>query len=144
MKIIEFESRGQIHKMFVDDDFNWNKSIRIDRDGYAIVSYKRKNTMLHRLIVDAPKGMQVDHINGNKLDNRKENLRIVTPKQNSINRKAKGAYYSSELDKWKTHVYKDGKIIHLGYFDTKEEAQEVYRKAHVELHGEFSPYFSLQ
>lgn len=143
MKIIEFNSRGKTHYMKVDDDFTCDKNIRIDKDGYAIIAIKRVNTGLHRVIMNAPKGTIVDHINRDKLDNRKCNLRLVTHKQNSANKKAKGAYYYEGMG-WKTHYYDNvtKKTVHLGYFKTKEEAQEVYQKKHIEMHGEYSPYFN--
>jgi len=141
MKVVEFNSRGKTYEMKVDDDFEWSRSIRIDRDGYAIVSHDRTNKMLHRVIMDAPSGLIVDHINGDRLDNRKCNLRLVTSKQNSANRKSIGAYYYKHIDKWRAIIFIDNKKTHLGNFDTKEEAVHVYRKAHVEAHGEYSPYY---
>lgn len=63
--------------------FNWHKS----ETGYAVRCEKRKTIRMHRLIVNCPDDMLVDHINGNRLDNRKQNLRICTFNENIRNRK---------------------------------------------------------
>lgn len=68
-----------------------NKSIRLDRYGYAVIRYrkdgKRKEYKLHRLITECPDHLEVDHINNNPLDNRRENLRCVEKLNNLYNRK---------------------------------------------------------
>ena len=90
-----------------------------------------------------PKG-QIDHINGDKLDNRISNLRVATPSQNKQNaRKARsdsrsgllGATWYSKGKKWRAAIQVDGKKKHLGYFDTAQEAHDVFMKAKRELHG---------
>lgn len=68
------------HKINIE----YNKS---KKDFYAYVMYNKKKIRLHRLITNAPKGLVVDHINGNTLDNRRENLRVCTQKENTQNRK---------------------------------------------------------
>ncbi len=91
---------------------------------------------MHRLIMDCPDGMDVDHINGDGLDNRRENLRIVTRSQNLRNRKTfknsksgfKGVIFNPVNGKWKA-------IINLGTFDTSEEAAKAYDEAIKKLFG---------
>ena len=88
----------------------------------------------------------IDHINGDKLDNRIENLRAATVGQNQHNRKTnanntsgyKGVSWNKGCNKWLSQIKLEGKRIHLGYFDNLEEAAEVVRKAREELHGDFA------
>jgi hypothetical protein len=82
----------------------------------------------------------IDHINGNNYDNRIENLREATHTQNLGNRNApeRGVYWRNGT--YRARIGFKGYRIHLGYFATKEEAHEAYRKASIELHGEFSSY----
>ena len=89
---------------------------------------------------------QVDHINGNGLDNRKSNLRICTPSENSCNRKRrvdnksgyKGVYWDAKSERWRASIRKDGRRYHLGFFDSPQEAYEKYKSASFTHHGEFS------
>ena len=131
---------------------------------YAVNGDRRIS--VHRVVMDAPKGMDVDHINGNGLDNRKENLRICTRSQNSMNRKPrfdnptgyKGVQYTpihkvkytskktgittvheSKLSKPYRAYLGDGKGGHLqgGCYATAEEAARARDLLAVEMHGEF-------
>jgi len=96
--------------------------------------------------MSAPADMQVDHINGNPLDNRRENLRICTRAQNTCNRKAvvnsksgyKGVTKKNSSRKWIPEIRKDGKKLYLGSYNTPEEAAKAYDKAAKEIFGEFA------
>jgi hypothetical protein len=89
---------------------------------------------------------QLDHINGDKSDNRIDNLRIATASQNKANSGPyrnnptglKGAYWYKPLQMWVSKIRKDGKLHHLGYFATAEEAHTAYCEAAKRLHGEFA------
>lgn len=100
------------------------------RAGYAL---SPAGMYLHHLIVGKPsKGFHVDHINRDKLDNRRVNLRVVTCNQNYLNSDLRGA--SSGLvytpgGRWKARIHYHGKEIHLGVFDTREEAAAFRAKA---------------
>ncbi len=117
--------------------FTW----RLDKGGYAIANnYKRsgldinkKSILMHRLIMGHPIGKQIDHINQNPLDNRKENLRLVSNFENSSNKK-----YRNKLNiigvrkvgkKYKAYINQNKKFIHLGGFDTLEEAKKARKDA---------------
>jgi hypothetical protein len=102
--------------------YNWY----VSNSGYAVATdYTdyQKTFLLHRLIMDAPQGLEVDHINHDKLDNRRSNLRIVTHKKNTQNRKyvleTVGVRYTSSR-KWQARY--GGK--NLGSFLTYEEAKQ--------------------
>lgn len=100
---------------------------------------------MHRVIMSAPDELVVDHINGNPLDNRKENLRLCTKSQNGFNRGFqknntsgyKGVYYLKDTGRWKAMITAEGKNYNLGCFQTPNEAYEAYCAAAKQLHGEF-------
>jgi hypothetical protein len=96
--------------------------------------------------MDASKGMDVDHINGNPLDNRKCNLRICSHCDNTKNvgfNKSnkcgyKGVYFAKWANQYRAEIQCDGKRVKLGYFRTAEEAYKAYCDAARELHGAFA------
>jgi hypothetical protein len=105
---------------------------------------KVRHIFMHRLIMGNPEGKQVDHINLDKLDNRKENLRICTRSQNGANKKAqknnKCGYKGVSLNKgkyYRAQIKINKKVIHLGMFKTAEEAAEMYKAAAKAFHGDF-------
>jgi hypothetical protein len=140
---------------FVDnEDFEWLSKIKwrcTDR-GYAIHRYsingKQKCIFMHRYITNAPDGVEVDHINRNKLDNRRCNLRLCTQNQNKANRLAdkdkkscnyKGVFCDDRRQKkWYTKISVCGKREYLGSFNTPEEARDVYNKTAKKIWGEFA------
>lgn len=100
-----------------------------------------KNTVLaHRIITSCPDGMVVDHINGNKLDNRKDNLRVCSHLENCWNRSNNiSVCYIKERNKWRATIQVNGLSKHVGYYKTKEDAIEAKKKALELSYGEFSP-----
>ena len=101
---------------------------------------------LHREIMRAIKGEFVDHINGNTLDNRKENLRICSSKQNSRNSKKnknnssgfKGVAWHKSKKVWVAYIKVDYKNKHLGVYNTPENAAKAYDEAAKKYFGEFA------
>ncbi len=97
--------------------------------------YRFVTVRMHRLLMNAPKNKQVDHINHNTLDNRKCNLRIVSPRQNMQNREVKsasrypGVYWERSHNRWRARIVIDGKPKHLGYFKDECEAAKAYERA---------------
>jgi hypothetical protein len=106
----------------------------------------QKTIYMHRLIVNIPEGKEVDHVNRDKLDNRKSNLRICTHSENQMNVKAKsnnssgykGVHWSSKYKKWIATIYKNGKQIYIGNFCDAETAAHAYDSAAEKLHGDFA------
>lgn len=121
-------------------DINWS----IDTNGYAM---NRIKGLLHRLIMRTPENMQTDHINHDKLDNRKSNLRIVTISENQWNclktiKKTssiyKGVSWDKRKNKWYSRIKKNNKAISIGNFTSEIEAAKAYDKKAKELFGEFA------
>jgi hypothetical protein len=100
---------------------------------------------MHRVILNAPKGMEVDHINRDGLDNRKVNLRLATTTQNVCNRywrsktsKYKGVHFDKSCGKYRTEITLNRKRIHVGKYDSEIEAAKAYDNAAKKYHGEFA------
>lgn len=121
-----------------------------NNSGYAVGNSrnqdgKRITIRMHRVILDTPPGYETDHVNGNGLDNRKDNLRVATHSQNKWNTDKpadntsgyKGVSWDKRKEKWQAQVRFNNKYIHLGRFKKKLEAAIAYNKAAIKYHGEF-------
>ena len=123
-----------------------NRSIRLNHKGYAKVQFKGKDTFIHHLVLGKKKGFQIDHINGNRLDNRASNLRFVTQNQNQHNRKInknsttgfKGVSFVSKKGKFMASICVNNKSIGLGLFTDKTAAAKAYNEAAKKYFGEYS------
>ncbi len=109
-------------------DYCWIKTTA----GYALYKGCSKTLLAHRVVINCPPDLLVDHINHNTLDNRKCNLRICTQAQNLHNRKAKG--YSKEGDVYRVYIGKK----HLGSYRTEAEAIIARKEAEQKYYGEFA------
>lgn len=122
----------------------------VDAGGYLIIRISGANYKAHRLAWlqvngEWPSG-QLDHINGDKTDNRIANLRIATPAENAANRPRrsngrsgfKGVSWCNRTGKWLASIRSDGRNRHLGYFTDPAEAHAVYAAAARETFGEFA------
>jgi hypothetical protein len=114
------------------------------RGEYA-VSNDKPRTRMHRLIVSAPPGVEVDHINGNKLDNRRANLRLATRRENGQNLRSRGGTsryrgvsWHKASGKWRAGTRLAGKAYHLGCFTSEDEAGAV-AAAFFAAHMPYSP-----
>lgn len=125
---------------------NWHRTTQ----GYVELSVKihgkSKFCKMHRLIMGANADMEVDHINGNKLDNRTVNLRLCTSKNNSWNTMShrdstsrhKGVSFDKTRQKWMAQICCHGKNKYLGRFSSEEAAARAYDATARRLHGEFA------
>lgn len=112
-----------------------------------VINGKGHSIYMHRQILkDLCAGFDVDHINGNGLDNRKENLRICTRQQNICNRKApnsnsisgiRGVSFEKRTGKWVSRIKFNYKQIHIGTFLTIEEAEIAWKEKAKALFGDF-------
>lgn len=160
MKLIKL-TQGQFAKVD-DDDFeklskrSWCADYQKRRKCfYAIskwfnpISQKYSTIRMHRFITNPTEGLVVDHINGDTLDNRKQNLRVCTSAQNSLNKSKLSSKNTSGFPgvckrKRKTsapvfqaNITVDGKFITIGVFKTAEQAYEAYKKYAKTYFGEF-------
>jgi len=166
-RIISNKSRPKQVIYSFDDDcvvcsLTYGISFLIDKADYPRVkeygwSYNRQRdyifmnqkpqTHLSRFLMDCPAGLEVDHINHNRLDNRRCNLRIATRRENCANTRPtvncssgyKGVSFCKQTKKWRAFVTPDGRATTtIGRYDTAEEAALVRDQAVFQLHGEFA------
>lgn len=155
MKLIPL-TQGQ-HAIVDDEDYERVVQWRwCYQRGYVVRSrrthedWPRRSISLHRYILGDPEGLQIDHINGDRLDNRRANLRIATSTQNKCNSpkytrhgqqctsQYKGVNWNKNAGKWHSRITINGHIRYLGSFDSEIEAAEAYDTAARALHGEFA------
>jgi hypothetical protein len=113
---------------------------------YVCTTINNKKIRMHRLIMSCQKDKEIDHINGNSLDNRKCNLRIVDRQQNNYNKRKmknntsgyKGVTYNKLNKKWLAQIQFNKQKIHIGLYDTVENAAIAYNIAAKEVFGEFA------
>jgi hypothetical protein len=126
-----------------DYDFLSSFSWTIDTTGYAHRKDKnRKKIFMHSLVMHTPKGMETDHINGNKLDNQRGNLRICTHSENMKNRKKeynglsnyKGVTRHKQMNQWLAQI----KSKYIGTFDLEIHAAMAYDMWSKEIYGKFA------
>lgn len=124
---------------------------RLNEDGYVVHRRYKSATYMHKIVNNTPKGMETDHISGNKLDNRECNLRSCTHIQNNQNRKVvrgvskfKGVSINKMNNGYRDYQYFRAKImlnkksIHLGNFLKEKDAAIAYNKAAKKYFGNFA------
>ena len=124
--------------------FTWRATSK-DSKGYAFRKAGGRIVLMHRAIMEPPKGMVVDHINGNRMDDRRCNLRICTPLQNGWNRRStggtsrfKGVHLDRRSGKWIARIRYLGRTIRIGSFDDEVQAARAYDRMAMKLFGEFA------
>ena len=136
----------------VDDaDFAWLSQMKWyakegTRTFYAVTMVGRRHVPMHRLIMGSPKGKDIDHINGDGLDNRRSNLRVCSRSENLMNRGAspkntsgfKGVSWNEATGSWRAKIQRRGQSIHIGLFQTKEAAAIAYNKTAEKLFKQFA------
>ena len=163
MKRIRLGGRNKNKFALVDDeDFKWLNKFKwqLNPSGYAVCGIRdesiknNRRIRMHAMIMKTPKGKDTDHINHNRLDNRKRNLRICTRSQSNMNRirnknrvhksKYKGVVIS--ITRYKKSIYRsivakiqlNGKSHHLGVFKTEKAAALAYDEAAKKMFGDFA------
>jgi hypothetical protein len=128
-------------KIDIDDidvckDYKWF----INGDGYAYANDKKGSTIsLSRyLYKDIDKSMEIDHIDNDRLNNCKNNLRMATRSQNNYNKKSTGITWNKKAKKWYAQIGFNCKKLHIGSFDNPDEAYNAYCIKAGELFGEFA------
>jgi hypothetical protein len=121
----------------------------LNSNGYFYTKVNKKKYLNHRLIFLMHHGYLpqfLDHIDGNRVNNKIENLRPATPFENNRNARTrkdntsgiKGVYWNKRAKKWMAKIKINKERKHIGCFKTLEEAAEAIKKAREELHGEFA------
>lgn len=141
-----------------DEDFNYlnsfkwhsTKITKSAKTCYAVRNQRqngiKKNITMHRFLMNFPVGKQIDHKDGNGLNNQRENLRICNSSENHRNGKIrvdntsgyKGVTWHKKNKKWQTGLTVLGKYIFIGMFDGKKEAAMAYNKEAKKLFKEFA------
>ncbi len=132
----DYERLAQ-HKWYASGKKGQYCAQRMDHGSLVLMSHE---------IIDVPKGMVCDHINHNRLDNRKCNLRSCTYSQNAQNRlprkhcssRYKGVSWDKNNLKWKATICYQYELIHIGYYDYEQDAAIAYDDMAIELFGEFA------
>ena len=132
----------------------WSATVQLRSDGsvravYAqrrqVVNGIKRPVLMHRVIAGETQGLEVDHIDGDGLNNTRANLRLVSRAQNAHNRKPqantltglKGVAFDGRKGRWVARIMRDGKRFYLGYFDSADKAGAAYAEASARIHGEF-------
>lgn len=128
----------------------WREAGCVSTNGYRQIWFRGRQCMEHRVAWflhygEWPKN-HVDHINGNRSDNRIVNLRLATNAENLRNRSKpknnvsgfKGVSWIERYQKWQATIKFDGKNKFLGRFDTREDAADAYNQAALKHHGDFA------
>ncbi|HET6455301.1 MAG TPA: HNH endonuclease [Armatimonadota bacterium] len=111
--------------------------------GYPAIWRKGNRVYLHRVILEAQSGEMIDHINRDKLDNRRRNLRLCTKRENSYNRQGPNSnnlsgYRGVSWNRgWVAQIQADGQHFRLGRFKSKEQAARAYDEAALRYFGPF-------
>ena len=157
-------SNGEAFALVDDEDYDrlikypWyiSRTIKYKRAITCLCFYengkaRKFSSPMHRFVMNTPRGMETDHINGDTLDNRKSNLRVCTKSQNMANRKVAGVSkylgvcWHKATKKWTAAIRKNNKSYNLGIFENEKDAALAYDKMARELHGEFArPNFPVQ
>ncbi len=155
MKMIPL-TRGQF-ALVDDEDFDWLSKYKwnLNSQGYAMTgiycpgyaAYKGSiGRQMHRIILNVLPGFEIDHINGNTLDNRRANLRLCNRNQNARNRGVsrnntsgfKGVTWREDRKRWVATIGFEKRKRTLGYFKDIKQAVEAYKNAEAKLFGDFA------
>ena len=139
-----------------DSDFEYLNQFKwhVNKQGntYYVIRYKRTllkkrvYESMHRLIMKPDKGFVIDHLDGNGLNNQRNNIRICTVSQNSMNRNKtvknksgfKGVIWWERNSTWKAEIRLNKKKIYLGYYENIIDAAKAYNDGAIKYHGEFA------
>jgi hypothetical protein len=136
--------------MVDDEDFDrlnkFSWQARKDKGIIGNISGDGKKTLMHRYIMKAKHNQEIDHIDGNRLNNQKSNLRFATSSQNKANRGPrkdnksgyKGVSWHKQLNKWTVRIMINGKYLSLGLHNDILEAAKAYNKAALKYYGQFA------
>ena len=147
-------SKGKVALIDLEDlprvsQYPWHarQSNRVDHIWYAYrTGPSGQKIALHRFLMDAPPGVEVDHVSGDGLDNRRANLRLATHRQNLTNQRKrlnrssrfKGVHWCKRDVAWVARITVNDRMRCLGYFAVEQDAAQAYNAAALEHWGEFA------
>jgi hypothetical protein len=144
-----YEAKVDVEDIQIVEGFNWMACVTRDADGLARSVYAARKCgrkmYMHREIMQPASHVEVDHIDGDGLNNLRENLRVATASQNAKNRRAlrfgvsglKGVVWHVGTQKWQAQIGVNGRTVYLGLFDSAENAAAAYAAASIRMHGVF-------
>lgn len=152
-KIVLYNSKGiEVAETMIDlNDVEKCRNYKWFIDcGYVKMRVNKKNYYLHSFLMNNKfneTNFTIDHINRDKLNNRKNNLRLATMQQNAVNKSittrntsgCTGVYWYEKYNRWTSQIRFNNGRFHLGYFDNKEDAIKARREAELKYFGEFAP-----
>ena len=127
-----------------------NKKWHMKANGYVYHDYrhngKKVSVLLHRLLLDPPSGMVIDHIDGNSLNNKLCNIRVCTPSENAMNSGLfshntsgiKGVTFDNQSGLWVAQIMVEQRTVYLGSYENKSEARDARVEFATETFGEFA------
>lgn len=145
MKRIELSQNK--YALVDDEDYEYiNQWKWYYHKGYAVRNQNKKQISMHRVITNCFGDIDIDHINRNRADNRKSNLRICNDSLNQANTSKKttntsgykGVSWNKQANKWTAQITVNNSRIHLGYFDNKETAARKYDEKAKQYFGEYA------
>jgi hypothetical protein len=135
--LIVYNRKDNKEMLFDVEDFDLvnRTTANINVHGYAQGYLDGKMQIIHRAVMKASKELQVDHMNGNRLDNRKKNLRLATSQINNHNNTvARGYVYDKRCNLYYARISINRKTIHIGSYRTEAEARAAYVEAKKKYH----------
>lgn len=125
IKIGKSEILFDIEDQDVINSYRWY-IVKDHNKEYAYTNEKRTTRKMHRLIMNSPKDMHIDHINGNGLDNRKCNLRIVSSMENNWNRECPTSlYFDPQKNKYRCRITVGKRQVFLGHHEDEQEGLKI-------------------
>jgi len=141
LKVFRVNDEGNLERLWRRKGWKIVENVDNHNKGYCLVGFKGKMYLFQRIIWILLMGditdntLQLDHIDNNPLNNKIENLRLVTNRQNQQNRiqqknnKRVGYCFHKQKNKWMSYIYINNKLIHLGLFTNEEDAAQIYQIA---------------
>lgn len=137
-----------------DEDFDYLNQFHWQVDKFNSVKgrVKGKQILIHRLIMNPPNDIEIDHIDGNRLNNQKSNLRFATSSQNKMNRGArkdsksgyKGVSWHKQNKKWTVRIKVNNKYLSLGLFNNLFDAAKAYNEIATKYFGKYAWLNSIE
>lgn len=152
-ELFEYRDGALIRKKTTSPRAKKGQIAGTNSNGYIIINIKGIFYRAHRIIwfmhtgLD-PVGLDIDHVDGNPLNNKIENLRLCDHKSNCMNSVKsvrntsgyKGVYLHRQSNRWRARMLHNGKHVHIGMFDTAEEAHAAYVEFSLKVQGEYSVF----